>query len=71
MAKAALCLRTRVGKPIKAMRSARWAAPSPQLASAMLTGWRTPLEQTFRMSRGTTFRMPILQKIKSALSNWN
>ena len=50
-------LHTRVSKPMKAMRSARWAAPSPQPASATLTGLRTRREQTFRMSCGTTFRM--------------
>ena len=61
----------RVSRHIKDTRSARWVARSPQLANAMLTGWRTRREQTFRMSRGTTFRTPMLQKIKSVLSNWN
>ena len=33
------------------------AGPSPQPASATLTGLRTRRERTFRMSCGTTFRM--------------
>ena len=41
----------------KGARSAQWAAPSPQPASATLTGLRTRRERTFRMSCGTTFRM--------------
>src|SRR5215470_13869992 len=50
----------------KATRSGRWAARSPQLASAMLTGLRARRERTFSMSRGTT----LARKARSALSNW-
>ena len=49
----------------------RWNALCPLRASAMLIDWRTRREQTFRMSRGTTFRITIAPKLKSQLNNWS
>jgi len=60
---------TKANRHMKDTRSARWVARSRQLANGTRTGLRTRRERTFRMSRGTAFRMTRQLKTKSALSS--